>query len=126
MKATKILSEDILDLTVASLPTRPTADSSVGGGGYSAKMMKEAFDRLPLYIISCFNDLIDDIRAVGEGSLSAEIQTGISASHSLNDLFKDISSGDASSYLTVLGKPLSLQIAEILERLGTLEEERVR
>ena len=61
MKTTKIIEDEIKDLKVASLPTRPTADSAFGGKGYSASDMKAAFDKLPLFIISRFNSLLEDI-----------------------------------------------------------------
>ena len=63
MKAKKILDAEIDDLKISSLPTRPTAPTSFGGKGYTTSEMKEAFDRLPLYIIERFNELIDDIES---------------------------------------------------------------
>ena len=44
MKASKILNEQIKNLKVASLPSRPTAPTSFGGRGYTANQVKEAFD----------------------------------------------------------------------------------
>ena len=52
MKAKKIMDSDISALKVASLPTRPTAPKEYGGMGYKATEMKEAFDKLPEYIIA--------------------------------------------------------------------------
>ena len=123
MNTKKIESERIRDLLVASLPTRPTASPVVGGRGYSSKEMKEAFDRLPLFIIECFNSLMDDISAVGKDSLSGEIPTGISEGHTLATLFEDLTSGNAAGYLTVLGKSLDQTVLEICERLSRLEGE---
>ena len=77
MKAKKITEKEIKGLKVASLPTRPTAPASLGGKGYTAKEMKEAFDRLPTYIIERFNLLISDIEAVGEDSLAGAIKTDL-------------------------------------------------
>ena len=121
MNTTKILTEEINDLTVGSLPTRPTAPIALGGRGYSSAEMKEAFDRLPLFIIERFNSLIDDIRGSGTGSITDAIPTEISDGHKLSDMFSDITSGNFAAYLKVLGKSLSVQIAEILERLEALE-----
>ncbi len=122
MNATKILTEEISDLTVASLPTRPTASVSLGGRGYSSTEMKEAFDKLPLFIIERFNALLDDIGALGAESLSGAIKTGLSDGHSLYNLFTDIANGSFASYMTVLEKSLTVHLAEIYERLSLLEE----
>ena len=77
MKTTKILTEDISDITVSSLPTRPTSPVALGGRGYSPSEMKAAFDKLPLYVIERFNSLIDDIRGENGGSIADAVKTGI-------------------------------------------------
>lgn len=118
MKATKILEEDISDLKVSSLPTRPTESRGFGGGGYSASEVKAAFDKLPLYIVEKFNALIDDIMALGEGSLADSIQTGIDDSHSLADMFKDIENGRFCNYLMFGGESIASQIVRIKKALG--------
>ena len=64
MNTTKILPSEITQLKVASLPSRPTASADVGGRGYTATQMKEAFDRLPLFIIERLNDLIDELSRI--------------------------------------------------------------
>lgn len=124
MKTTKILTEEICDLTVSSLPTRPTSPIALGGRGYSPTEMKQAFDKLPLFIIERFNSLIDDINGEGEEKITDSIPSGISEGHTVEDMLKDITEGSFASYLTVLDKSLSVHIAEILERLNALEGER--
>ena len=99
MNARKILNSEIADLKISSLPTRPTAPSSFGGRGYTTSEMKEAFDKLPLFLVQRFNTLIEDIASTDENSLAAAILTGISENHSLKKLFEDISSGDFIEYL---------------------------
>ena len=121
MNTQKILTEEIRDLTVASLPTRPTASEELGGRSYSAGEMKAAFDKLPLFIIERLNSLIDDIQASGEGSVSDAIKTDIYEGHTLKALFTDITSGALSGYLTVLDSPLSTHIAQIIKRLSEIE-----
>lgn len=101
MNTTKILESEISELKISSLPSRPTAPASFGGKGYTAKDMKEAFDRLPLFIIEKFNALIDDISSEGEGAVSSSIKTGIYKDHTLRDLFEDILSGAISTYLSL-------------------------
>ena len=64
MNTEKITDSEIEQLKVASLPSRPTAPPSFGGRGYTAKEMKEAFDKLPLFIIGRLNSLIDDIHLI--------------------------------------------------------------
>lgn len=92
MKTKKITSGDISDKRVSSLPTRPTAPRAFGGIGYTASDMKEAFDKLPLYIIEKFNSLLDDFSAEPGDSVADEIKTGIGGG-SLRELFEDIISG---------------------------------
>lgn len=121
MTLTKITDADIGGLRVSSLPSRPTAPKSFGGAGYTAKEMKEAFDRLPLYIISRYNELIDAMASAGDDGAAALIPTGIAEGHSLKDLFSDVGSGALASYLTVLGTPLSDAVGGLGERMLSLE-----
>ncbi len=115
MNTKKIKEADISQLKIASLPSRPTAPTSFGGKGFTATEMKEAFDKLPLYIISRLNSLIDDIEGTGEGSVAASIPTGIKEGHSLALLFSDIASGEVGNYLSVLGEPLNECIMALKE-----------
>ena len=101
MNTKKILNEEIKDLRVSSLPSRPTAPSAFGGRGYTSAQMKEAFDRLPVFIIERFNSLLDDVSREGEGGIADEIKTGISEGHTLRELFSDVLDGSFASYLTV-------------------------
>ena len=113
MNTTKILETEIEDLKISSLPARPTAPSAFGGRGYTAKDMKAAFDRLPLFIIERFNSLLDDVTETGDGSLAADIPTGISDAHTLRDLFSDVLTGAFAAYLSLGDESLS----ELRERL---------
>ena len=122
MKARKIEKEEIRDLLIASLPSRPTAPKSLGGRGYGATEMKEAFDKLPLYIIERFNELISDIGEVGEDSLAAAIPSGIKDEHTLSDLLSDIRSGHIAAYLTFYGKSLYDHIASLYEETERLKK----
>ncbi len=72
MNTNLITEEELEPLKVASLPTRPTAPEYFGGLGYSAKNMKEAFDRLPLFLAEVLNSLIEDVRALEERVGNAE------------------------------------------------------
>ncbi len=101
MNTTKITESEISELRISALPTRPTAPTAFGGKGYTAKDMKAAFDKLPLYIIGKFNALLDDIASDDEGSLSAAIPTGISEDHTLRMLFSDITSGKFAEYVSL-------------------------
>ncbi len=121
MQTKKIVQEEISDLKVASLPNRPNATPKFGGYSYTAADMKAAFDKLPLFIVEKFNSLIDDIETES-GGIATSIKTGLSEAHTLASLFRDIESGAFAEYLTVLGKNLSEQIQDIIERLETLEE----
>ena len=115
MNTTKILDSEISALKVSSLPSRPTAPTAFGGKGYTAKEMKEAFDKLPLFIIERFNSLIDDICEGGEGSVADSIKTGINTRHTLSDFFNDIQSGTASFYIS-LGEENLYDFCDRMER----------
>lgn len=118
----KILTEDIEALKVSSLPTRPTAPTSFGGKGYTAAEMKAAFDRLPLFIIEKFNQLVDSISA-GEGeSITALIPTGIREGHTLSELLSDIKNGNFSSYLDVYGETLTERIERFIGDAAEIKE----
>ena len=119
MKTTKITEEEIKDLKIASLPTRPTADKSFGGKGFSSSDMRAAFDKLPLFIIERFNALIDDL--FEDEGIGGEIRTGISESHTLNDLFTDITDGMLASYLAVGERTLSEYLSSLEARIAALE-----
>lgn len=109
----KITEENAQRLCVASLPTRPTAPTDSGGGGLSSSEMKSAFDALTLYVIEKYNELIDAIMSVGEGSLASEVRTGISDGHTLEKMFEDLKSGDFASYLAVGDESLATEIAKM-------------
>ena len=113
MKASIINEADIAGLKVASLPSRPTAPSSFGGRGFTATEMKEAFDKLPLYLVDKFNLLIQDISEEGEDSLAASVPTGIRSAHTLSDMFSDVISGVFSTYLAVSGASLSDCVSDL-------------
>ena len=115
MNATRITDEEITALSVASLPTRPTSPAAFGGGGYTAKEMKAAFDRLPLLLAKRYNSLLEDAEALGEGSLAASIPTGIAEGHTLSDLFADVENGNLATHLTVGDESLYSVINRLLE-----------
>ncbi len=118
MTSTKINDADIANLKISSLPSRPTAPTAFGGRGYTASEMKEAFDKLPLYIIEKFNALLEDISAHGDGSLADEIPTGIREEHSLYNFFCDIVSGAAAGYIKVIDMPLAEAIADLRREIA--------
>ena len=115
MNATRITDEEITALSVASLPTRPTSPAAFGGGGYTAKEMKAAFDRLPLLLAKRYNSLLEDAEALGEGSLAASIPTGIAEGHTLSDLIADVENGNLATHLTVGDESLYSVINRLLE-----------
>lgn len=121
MKAKKIYNSDVRDILISSLPSRPTAPRAFGGKGYSASEMKEAFDKLPLYIIERYNELIGDITDLGENSLAGAIPTGIKEGQTLNSLFEDLASGELATYFGFLGKSLLSHVIGIYAALDALD-----
>jgi hypothetical protein len=120
MKTTKIFDSEIRNMLISSLPSRPTAPTAFGGRGFTAIEMKEAFDKLPLYLVSKFNALIDDITRDSEDSILSSIPTGIKEGHSLKDLISDLDSGNLASYLNVQGEPLAARLSYILSEIERL------
>lgn len=113
MKAQKITDEEIEQLKVANLPNRPTAPEEYGGAGFSAKEMKEAFDRLPLYVMGKYNDLVDDITAEGEDSISGTIKIGLGEDITLRDFISWFSDGRILTFIPAGGENLALYLAGI-------------
>ncbi len=122
MQSKIIENEEIEQMKISSLPTRPTASSAFGGKGYTAAQMKAAFDRLPLFIIEKFNTLISDISDSGENSIANDIKTGIRNNHTLKELCEDITDGTLSSYLCVMGEPLGDVILSLKNEIEILKE----
>ncbi len=118
MQSKKITNEDISDILVSSLPTRPTSDYLYGGEGYSSQEMKAAFDRLSLYIIEEFNKLLDDITAVGDASLAGAIPTDIETAHTLFELFEEIKNGTFINRIKINGEPLTVYLAGLEAKIN--------
>ncbi len=119
MNTEKITDGEIADKKVASLPTRPNAPAALGGVGYTATEMKEAFDKLPLLIIERLNSLIDDIN---EGEISDSLKTGISEEHTLSDMLLDIRNGNFINYLSVFDSTLDLYLLKLREDIDAIAE----
>jgi hypothetical protein len=79
-------------LRIASLPTRPTAPTYLGGKGFTATEMKEAFDLLPSLIAERYNSLLEDIE-----------------------------SGDVLDVIKIDGKTLRAYLAYILSEINSLK-----
>ena len=123
MYSQKISPDEIADIKVSSLPTRPTAPTAFGGRGYTASEMKAAFDMLPLFIIERLNSLISYIKSdPADESIASDILTGISEGHTLSDLFRDIKDGSFADKFTVLGDTLPGVLANIRLDIERVEE----
>ena len=120
MKTTAITSAEYEGLKISALPTNPTADKQYGGYGYSASEMKAAFDALPLLILERLNSLIADITAAPDKSVAGAIKTGIRSSHTLADLFTDVTDGSLASYLKVGTTDLLTAVNEIRAELDEI------
>ena len=57
----QIQESEIEPLAIASLPTRPTTSTALGGRGFTASEMRSAFDALPRLIIARLNQLIEEL-----------------------------------------------------------------
>lgn len=121
MRTLKITEGEVAPLKVASLPSRPNAPTAMGGRGYTATQMKEAFDRLPLLLVERFNSLIEDIE--GEDGIRVAIPTGIREEHTLADMLEDIVTGEACNYFTVSGESLASCLARLRLELDIVKRD---
>ena len=122
MYSQKISPDEIADIKVSSLPTRPNAPTSLGGVGFTASQMKEAFDALPIFIIDRLNLLIDDIRGVDGGNISDVVKSGIKDGHTLENFFEDIKDGTALSYIQCFGSTLGSYLEKLRTDINTIAE----
>jgi hypothetical protein len=99
-------------------PYQTTSSAAFGGGGYTPSQLKAAFDRLPRLICERFNKLIDD---VNNGEIAEGIPTGLSESHTLNEMFEDILDGSFAAYLSLGERSLLTEINELRARISALE-----
>lgn len=121
MKTKKLTDKEMGPYKIASLPSRPTAPTSFGGKGYTSKEMKEAFDRLPLFIAERLNSLIDDVGDYVNG-IAASMPTAIGEGHTLKNMFADIILGGFAGYLAVPGGHLADVLTEMRADIDSLKE----
>ena len=100
----EIQESEIQPVAIASLPTRPTISTALGGRGFTASEMRAAFDALPRLIISRLNQLIAEL---GDGlveTLAKEIHIELpEGGYCFGDLLEDFEEGTLVNHLT-LGK----------------------
>ena len=120
MKSRKITDGDIRDKKISSLPTRPTAPAAFGGKGYTATELKEAFDKLPLFLIEKYNELIGDIVSEDGESIADELRTGIYDMHTLKILFEAITNGNFATYLKVPTASVAEELIKLREDINKL------
>ena len=121
MNTKKILESEVENLKIASLPNRPTAKKTYGGGGLSAQEMKAAFDSLPLFVAERLNSLIDDIEREGEGKIGESIKTGLDTGHCLSDFFADVKNGNLASYMALGDGTLVEKIHEMSAAIDAIK-----
>ena len=117
MYTKQISTEEVLPLKISALPTRPTAPIAFGGKGYTAKEMKEAFDKLPELIIEHFNSLIEDITS---GSILDGIPTSVEGLATLRDLTVGLTDGALAARMTVFDTTLTSYLAALREDVDRL------
>ena len=113
MKSHTITNEEIEALKVASLPNRPTAPEEYGGHGFTAKEMKAAFDRLPLYLVERFNDLIDDIETESSDSILRSVKLGLGNGMTLYDFLLFFETGQILSIIPFGEENLSYYLVRL-------------
>ena len=115
MLTTKITESEIQPLSIASLPTRPTAPTAFGGRGYSSVEMKECFDKLPRLAIERLNQLIDELDCGMIQNSVLETPTGIAEGYTLADFLREFSSGELAMRFPIDKSKKTL--GEVLPRL---------
>ena len=110
MSITKITEEEVRALWVQRLPDHPNRTGRFGAPGLSAAEMKAAYDALPLRIAEHFNALVTVLE---EGRLGEQIPS--LNGRTLCDFFRDVTSGELASYLTVDGARTLSALAAALD-----------
>ena len=107
MSIQKIKASEAAAYGVSSLPNRPSSPSLYSGNALTAEELRAAFDRLPLLVAERLNDLIEATGLYTEGeerdSLAALIATGLADGHSLEDLFRELESGELAHRISADG-----------------------
>ena len=119
MNTKKITDAEMAPLRVASLPTRPTASSSFGGGGYTSNRLKAEFDKLPELIAARLNSLIEDIN---DGSLTEARPTGVDSPSTLGEFFAAMESGELCELICLDGKSLKVYLEELRRDIDALKK----
>ena len=75
--------------------------------------MKDAFDRLPLYLAGKFNELLEDIEAEGEDSIAYAIKIGLGENISLRDFINWFSTGQILAFIPAGGESLAAFLTDL-------------
>ena len=121
MLTTKITESEIQPISIASLPTRPTAPTAFGGKGYSSVQMKECFDKLPRLIIERLNLLIGELQSGLIQNAALALETGIAEGFTLADFLREFSSGELAMRFPIDegGKRLGEILPELIEKVNS-------
>ena len=122
MKTKKISDGEIAKCSIGSLPTRPTSPTAAGGRGYTAREMKEAFDRLPRLIAERLNLLIEDICTSGEEGIAGAIPTEVGEGISLAKLISSIADGSFASILQIGEESLEHRLLRLEAEIKEIRE----
>lgn len=118
---TKIIEEsEIEPLSIASLPTRPTAPTSLGGKGFSASEMRACFDALPRLIADRLNQLIEELEDGLVEALAKEIDMELPyTGYSFGTFVEDFGRGALVNYLHLGegGPTLGEVIPSLMEKI---------
>ena len=113
MKTKTMTKEELTPLSVASLPTNPTAEKR-GEKRYTPEELKAAFDRLPLYVAKRLNSLIDEIE--GE-SFAFSVKLG---EEDLGSFYLDTLSGRILDRIPILDTTLTEFLLSMRRDIDTL------
>ncbi len=111
MSLRTISEQEMRTAGVSSLPARPMFPREMGGRGFTAAEMKEAFDRLPRLVAERYNELVDhvtdgtylsDIPYGGDVTLRAHLETltAHSVAHGEDITALDTLAADSAAALT--------------------------
>lgn len=125
MKKYKISSEEFGKVSYKRLANSPGANSRYGESTLKGEELKARMDEPFELFMAKFNQLVSLIVGTPEGdSLTKNIPTGISETHTLYDLICDVVSegGEFASYLSVGDKTLLEKLADLKSSIDTVSK----
>lgn len=103
----RITDEEIKRFGVANVSTTPTKKTPFGESGFTATDLKGRFDKLPTYLASKVNEIID---GMGDGSLAGNIQV---SGQTVREVIEGLWNGVTAKKIKIVTPSGEVTLAEI-------------